>query len=108
MPTPLFLLEPDAAAPDWAPFAGARPLAELRAGVWKIRERWEAALDTDAAGSLAGHSAGFHEGFEPLGVGPEAVAGPAIVAAAWFAPDGSPISLEPAIRRIECGGETVA
>lgn len=108
MPTPLFLLEPDAATPAWAPFAGARPLAELRAGVWKIRERWEAALDTDAAGSIAGHAAGFHEGFEPPAVSPDAVTGPAIVATAWFAPDGSPIVLAPATRRLVCAGETVA
>jgi len=40
----LHLLEPDAPGAAWAPFAGVRPIAELRAGVWKIRERWEAAL----------------------------------------------------------------
>ena len=32
--------------PAWAPFAGVRPLGELRAGVWRIRERWEAILGT--------------------------------------------------------------
>ena len=48
--TALYLLEPDAAEPAWAPFAGVRPVAELRAGIWRIRERWEAALQQDATG----------------------------------------------------------
>ena len=49
--TALYLLEPDAAEPAWAPFAGVRPVAELRAGIWRIRERWEAALQQDATRS---------------------------------------------------------
>jgi sugar nucleotidyltransferase family protein len=41
--TSLYLLEPDSPGAEWAPFAGVRPIAELRAGAWRIRERWEAA-----------------------------------------------------------------
>jgi hypothetical protein len=63
--TPLFLLEPADPGAAWAPFAGVRPLAELRAGVWRIRERWEAILGSEAAGILGDHVAGFHEGAEP-------------------------------------------
>src|SRR2546429_3767631 len=37
----LYLLDPEPSAP-WAPFAGARPLSELRAGAHLVRERWEA------------------------------------------------------------------
>ena len=37
----LYLLEPMNPGPAWAPFAGVRPVAELRAGIWRIRERWE-------------------------------------------------------------------
>ena len=36
----LYLLDPDP-APAWAPFAGVRPLCELRAGAHLVRERWE-------------------------------------------------------------------
>ena len=42
--TALYLLEPTTPGAAWAPFAGVRPIAELRAGLWRIRERWEAAL----------------------------------------------------------------
>ena len=48
----LYLLEPAQPGAVWAPFGGVRPLAELRAGVWKVRERWEAALDLDTAAIL--------------------------------------------------------
>ena len=47
MPPPLFLLEPDATTPIWAPFAGARPLAELRAGDAQFRQLWKELPWTD-------------------------------------------------------------
>ena len=47
--TPLYLLEPAAPGNAWAPFTGVRPVAELRAGLWRIRERWERALGQAAA-----------------------------------------------------------
>ena len=61
--TALFLLEP-ARACAWAPFAGVRPIAELRAGIWRIRERWEAAPATTPRRSWV-PPAGFTEGDEP-------------------------------------------
>ena len=103
----LFLLEPAAPGAEWAPFAGVRPLAELRAGMWRIRERWEAALDADAVAILGDHVDGFSEGDEPPVRPPEPVTGPAIVAAAWFAPSGARLPPPGAARRLVHGGSTV-
>lgn len=105
--TALYLLEPESPLPDWAPFAGVRPVAELRAGVWRIRERWEAAIGRDASGVLGDHAAGFNESDEPPVKAFSAVEGPALVAASWFAPTGAPISWSPGTRRLSHGGQTV-
>jgi UDP-N-acetylglucosamine diphosphorylase/glucosamine-1-phosphate N-acetyltransferase len=105
--TALYLLEPEAPGAAWAPFAGVRPIAELRAGIWRIRERWEAAAGNDATALLGDHAAGFTEADEPATRPPEAVEGPALVGAAWFAPTGVPIVPGPGIRRLVHGGETV-
>ena len=104
----LYLLEPTDPGPAWAPFAGVRPLAELRAGVWRIRERWEGILGLEAARILGDHCAGFFEGAEPPVHPRGAVAGPCIVAASWFAPSGMPIELETGVRRLTHEGTTVA
>ncbi len=61
----LYLLEPAEPGAAWAPFAGVRPIAELRAGVWRVRERWEAACDREASAILGAHVDGFHEADEP-------------------------------------------
>jgi UDP-N-acetylglucosamine diphosphorylase/glucosamine-1-phosphate N-acetyltransferase len=105
--TALYLLEPESPGAAWAPFAGVRPIAELRAGIWRIRERWEAAAGNDATALLGDHAAGFTEADEPATRPPEAVEGPALVGAAWFAPTGVPIIPAPGIRRLVHGGETV-
>ena len=55
----LYLLEPDSPGPEWAPFAGVRPIAELRAGAWLIRERWEAALDAETTATIGAHVPGI-------------------------------------------------
>jgi len=104
----LFLLEPDEPGPAWAPFARVRPLAELRAGIWRIRERWEAILGTEAAGIIGTHVAGFHEGPEPPVRGPEGLGGPCIVASSTFAPSGMPVELEPGVQRLTHEGVSVA
>lgn len=104
----LVLLEPAAPGPEWQPFVGVRPLAELRAGIWKVRERWEAALDRDTTTIVGRHVTGFHELVEPPVVAEQALAGPTVVAAAWFAPTGAPIVLAPETRRLTHAGETVA
>ncbi|HXE56999.1 MAG TPA: putative sugar nucleotidyl transferase [Gemmatimonadales bacterium] len=112
MPIPLILLEPEP-SPAWAPFAGVRPVAELRAGVWRIRERWEAALDLDAALILGAHVAGFRELDEPPCREPEPVAGPAVVVRSDFVPLGTgpvepvPRLLESGLRRLTAGELTV-
>jgi UDP-N-acetylglucosamine diphosphorylase / glucose-1-phosphate thymidylyltransferase / UDP-N-acetylgalactosamine diphosphorylase / glucosamine-1-phosphate N-acetyltransferase / galactosamine-1-phosphate N-acetyltransferase len=111
--TGLYLLEPDRPGAAWAPFAGVRPIAELRAGVWRIRERWEAAADAEATAILGAHVEAFHDGDAPpvRAIGP--IEGPAVVGASWFAPTGDRISglrdlVSPgAIRRLRHQGATV-
>jgi UDP-N-acetylglucosamine diphosphorylase/glucosamine-1-phosphate N-acetyltransferase len=105
--TTLYLLEPEAPGAAWAPFAGVRPIAELRAGIWRIRERWEAAAGEDATALLGDHAAGFSESGEPSVRSSASVEGPALVAASWFAPTGVPITPAPNIRRLTHSAETV-
>ena len=45
--TRLICLEPADPGAAWYPFTGARPIAELRAGAWRIRERWAGILGVD-------------------------------------------------------------
>jgi UDP-N-acetylglucosamine diphosphorylase / glucose-1-phosphate thymidylyltransferase / UDP-N-acetylgalactosamine diphosphorylase / glucosamine-1-phosphate N-acetyltransferase / galactosamine-1-phosphate N-acetyltransferase len=105
--TELYLLEPEAPGSAWAPFAGVRPIAELRAGIWRIRERWEAALGKDATALLGEHAAGFAESDEPPMRSPVSIQGPALVAASWFAPTGTPLHLQPGVRRLTHQHQTV-
>ena len=60
----------------WAPFSGARPVAELRAGVWRIRERWEVATGCTARAIMGDLAAGFHELDEPPTLPSRAIARP--------------------------------
>ena len=109
--TSLYLLEPEQPGAEWAPFAGARPVAELPAGAWRIRERWEAACHADASAILGEHVDGFVEGDTPPVRAPVPIDGPAVVAASWFAPTGDRIAeLEhgTAVRRLAHRGTTVA
>ena len=105
--TSLYLLEPDPAGAGWAPFAGVRPVAELRAGLWRIRERWEGALQRDTTAILSAHVVGFAEFDEPPSRAPMPIEGPAIVAASWFAPSGAPIESTAPVRRLTHAGATV-
>ncbi|HET7041748.1 MAG TPA: putative sugar nucleotidyl transferase [Gemmatimonadales bacterium] len=105
---PLYLLEPDAPGAAWMPFTGVRPLCELRAGVWRIRERWEGVLGHETTAILGAHVAGFHEMDEPP-VEPRApVAGPALVCRSDFAPSGEAPELPDGTRRLIHDGVTVA
>ncbi|HEU4588159.1 MAG TPA: hypothetical protein VFS11_05910 [Gemmatimonadales bacterium] len=108
--TALYLLEPAVPGAAWAPFGGVRPIAELRAGRWRIRERWERALGRQAAGILGTHCDGFTEGDEPPCTAPlRDGVGPAILAASWFAPTAErPLALAPDTRRLVHGDVTVA
>ena len=105
--SPLYLLEPSTPGPEWVPFAGVRPIAELRAGAWRIRERWEAALRMDVAAIIGGPAEGFVEGDEPPCrlLGP--VEGPAVVALSTFAPSGMVPEVAPGTRRLTHEGRTV-
>ena len=103
----LYLLEPDAPGPEWAPFAGVRPIAEARAGAWLVRERWEAALQADTVGTIGTHAEGFHEeGAAPV-VAPRRMSGPATIVASTFAPSGARIALGPDVRRFTHRGATI-
>jgi UDP-N-acetylglucosamine diphosphorylase/glucosamine-1-phosphate N-acetyltransferase len=103
----LYLLEPPDPGPAWAPFAGVRPIAELRAGVWRVRERWEAACDREATAILGAHVEAFHEADEPPVRPPAPVAGPAIVADSTFAPNGDRLPPLSGARRLRHEGATV-
>ena len=80
--TELHLLEPEPSV-RWAPFAGVRPIAELRAGAWRIRERWEHALGIRAAGIHGAHCSRFSEDDEPPVRSGDGFRGPGIVAARY-------------------------
>jgi UDP-N-acetylglucosamine diphosphorylase/glucosamine-1-phosphate N-acetyltransferase len=86
--TDLYLLEPaDAAA--WAPFGGARPIAELRAGAWLIRERWEAIAEGESRAAFGEDPLhGFTEDGVPAVEAVRAVDGPALIGCSHFAPSG--------------------
>ncbi|MEO8200620.1 MAG: putative sugar nucleotidyl transferase, partial [Gemmatimonadota bacterium] len=106
--SPLYLLEPADPGPEWSPFAGVRPIAELRAGIWRIRERWEGALRMDAKAIVGGQAEGFQEGDEPVCrlLGP--IEGPAVVALSTFAPSGLAPEVAPGTRRLVSEGQTAA
>ena len=107
MTAPLVLLEPDDAI-AWAPFHGARPICELRAGLWRIRERWEAVLGVTTSAILGESSLGFIEIDTPESRSPAGIRGPVIVARSDFAPAGTRMSLGAEVRRLTSGGITVA
>ena len=103
----LYLLDPDP-APAWAPFAGARPLSELRAGAHLIRQRWERFLGVETREIFAlPHLAGFVEPGVPPVVARHPVTGPAIVGSSTFAPRGVAPPLPNGACRLTCEGVTV-
>jgi UDP-N-acetylglucosamine diphosphorylase/glucosamine-1-phosphate N-acetyltransferase len=107
-PPALYLLDPEP-APGWAPFAGVRPLCELRAGAPLVRERWEEFVGVEATEIFTlPHLAGFVEPGVPRVAARHPVTGPAIIGSSTFAPRG----LAPALPgggafRLSCGGITV-
>jgi UDP-N-acetylglucosamine diphosphorylase/glucosamine-1-phosphate N-acetyltransferase len=105
--TRLVCLEPENPGPAWYPWTGARPLAELRAGAWRIRERWAGVLGTSDVAVRGEHVAGFADvGAAPL-VPEGPVQGPAIVVRSDFAPAGAPLEFAGATRRLVHDGTTV-
>src|SRR6266567_4641764 len=102
----LYLLDPDP-APAWAPFVGARPLCELRAGAHLIRERWETFVGAETAAIFAlPHLAGFAEAGVPLVAARRPVPGPAVIGSSRFAPRGLAPSLPEGAFRLTNGGVT--
>ncbi len=97
----LYLLEPATPSPEWAPFGGVRPIAELRAGSRTVRAAWEQAVGTEVSGVLAGPGSAA-----PPEVAQETVRGPAIVAASWFVPSDT-VGDTSGVGRLLADGETV-
>ncbi len=105
--TDLYLLEPEASA-AWYPFADARPVCELRAGVWLIRERWEAIGECETAAIFGpAHLHPFNEEGVPPVRDRSAVEGPAIVGRSDFAPSGVQPALGEEPARLVNEGQTV-
>ena len=106
--TRLICLEPEAPAAAWQPFSGARPVAELRAGAWRIRERWAGLLGIEDSAVMGEHAAGFADVDSPPMLSSGPVAGPAIVARSDFAPAGQELELGRGVRRLVHEDATVA
>lgn len=103
----LYLLEPVLPGAAWAPFGSAVPLSELRAGMWRLRERWARALNARAAGIVAPHVAGHYQLHGPPLIDASGIAGPAWIADATFAPK-LPMRAAGAAKRLLHAGRTVA
>ena len=89
--TTLYLLEPSNTA-AWFPFSDCRPICELRAGTWLIRERWEAVAEFETSSIFgAEHLHPFAEEGVPPVTRQQSVSGPAIVGRSDFAPAGIPL-----------------
>jgi UDP-N-acetylglucosamine diphosphorylase/glucosamine-1-phosphate N-acetyltransferase len=104
--TNVYLLSPDRDGGSWAPFAGATPLSELRAGGWRLRERWELGLDARTAAIASALLAEHATGAPPL-ITAAAINGPAWVVDVTFAPK-LPMRSVGRARRLLHGGRTVA
>lgn len=104
----LVLLEPKAPGPEWAPFAGARPIAELRVGALKVWERWRQLVGADEVSVISPATPRFAD-VDSIGLVSEAsVVGPAVVARSTFAPIGADLPIAPGTRGFSAGGLTVA
>ncbi|HUL03083.1 MAG TPA: hypothetical protein VLV16_07650 [Gemmatimonadales bacterium] len=103
----LYLLDPEP-APAWAPFAGARPLSELRAGAHLVRERWERFAGATAREIFAlPHLEGFAEPGMPPVVARRSVTGPALIGSSTFAPTAVAPPLPDGAFRLTAAGVTV-
>ncbi|HEX9582838.1 MAG TPA: putative sugar nucleotidyl transferase [Gemmatimonadales bacterium] len=105
--TRVYLLEPEL-GPAWYPFGDCRPICELRAGIWLIRERWEAVAEGETAAVFGPeHLRSFVEPGAPAVRARTAVEGPAILGRSDFAPSGEPPELGPGPARLINDGVTV-
>ena len=104
---PLYLLEPKDQTGAWAPFSGVRPVAELRAGAWLIRERWESSLGRAATAVISDELAGFMDVGTVRVVVEDAVQGPALVVRSDFIPNRSALEIPDETRVLVHGGAVV-
>ena len=104
----LYLLEPDDPGPAWMPWSGARPIAELRAGAFRIWERWKRALDADQVVVVSSHTPSFADVDSLPQVALADVQGPAIVARSTFAPVARSVGLPAGVKGISSQGVTIA
>lgn len=103
----LYLLEPARIGDDWAPFAGVRPIAELRAGAFRIWERWQRLVEADSVAIVSPATPHFADvDSRPLAEA-GSIVGPAVVARSTAAPLGAG-PLPEGVRAIAVDGMTVA
>ncbi|MBI4502958.1 MAG: hypothetical protein HY700_17575 [Gemmatimonadetes bacterium] len=96
----VYLLEPEPSA-VWYPFGDCRPLSEMRAGAWLIRERWEAIGEGETRAVFApAHLRDFVEDGVPPLVKQNEVNGPALIGRSDFAPAGTRPELPPGPARL--------
>ena len=106
--TRLYLLEPAQVGDGWAPFAGVRPIAELRAGAFRIWERWQRLLDADEVAIVSPSTPRFADvDSRPL-ADFATITGPAIVARSTAVPIGTSLAMPAGVRGLAIGGITVA
>ncbi len=105
--TRLVCLEPESPGPAWQPFTGSRPIAELRAGAWRIRDRWAGILGLVGPVVMGDHAARFADVDSAPVIPRGPVAGPAVVVRSDFAPEGG-LELGPGVRRLTHANATVA
>jgi UDP-N-acetylglucosamine diphosphorylase / glucose-1-phosphate thymidylyltransferase / UDP-N-acetylgalactosamine diphosphorylase / glucosamine-1-phosphate N-acetyltransferase / galactosamine-1-phosphate N-acetyltransferase len=106
--TLLVCYEPERPGAAWQPFTGVRPIAELTAGAWRIRDRWAGVLGVESAVVMGSHMAGFADAGSAPVREPGPVQGPAVVARSDFAPAGTPVALAAGVTRLTCEEQTVA
>lgn len=103
----VYLMEP-APGPAWFPFSDCRPVAELRAGAWLVRERWEAIAQGETRAVFGpAHLHAFQEDGCPPVAAVAPVEGPALVGRSDFAPSGVAPELGGDPVRLVNDGETV-
>ncbi len=84
--TAVYLLDPAQPGAAWAPFARSTPFGELRAGAWRLHERWARAIGSPTTGYIATHVSGQRPtGAIPV-VAAADVSGPAWVVDSTFSP----------------------
>jgi UDP-N-acetylglucosamine diphosphorylase/glucosamine-1-phosphate N-acetyltransferase len=105
---PDLVLKDPTPGPEWFPFTDSRPVSELRAGAWLIRERWEAIAQGETRAVFGPeHLHGFVEDGVPAVEAGNVVAGPALIGLSMFAPTGIPAELSHEPTRLVHEAETV-